>query len=78
MSPNTKDIYVKLQRLLGWEKIVYIYWKVEWQSKEWERIMGRLWTSKGIDHMKVFIWKALWGVLPIGEKVVVRGIGSVV
>ena len=37
----------------------------------------QLWTSKGIDHVKVIIWKALMGALPTSAKAI-RGIGSAV
>ena len=56
--------------------LIDTYWKVDWHAEEWERIVGRLKTTKGKDHMKVFVWKALMGALPTREKVECREIGS--
>ena len=61
---------------MGWEKTTNRCWKVEWLAAKWGQIVSKLWTIKGDDHMKVFIWKALMGALPTGENVVIKGIGS--
>ena len=36
----------------------------------------RLWTIKLDEHKKSFMWKVIMGATPIGEKAIVRGLGS--
>ena len=54
-KPKKKDVCLEFQRSLGWEKAANSYWKVDWLAEEWKWIVHRLWTSKGADHMKVFV-----------------------
>ena len=78
VNPSTRNIYLKLRKPAGWKKSANSCWKVDWPTKKWEQTVGRLWASKGREHMKVFIWKSLIGALPTEENAECKGIESAV
>ena len=75
-APQTRQVYVKLKQSDGWFVPLNKIWGIEWSEANWTRCVEHLWTFKGSSLMKGFMWKVLWGAIPTGIKVRVRGIGT--
>ena len=75
-SPNTKEVYLRLQKPPDWVQAVNKAWECNWPTQRWSMVIHRLWSFKLDDHKKFFMWKIIMGAIPTRVKAAVRGLGS--
>ena len=75
-SPLTKATYNKLMFQENWFLALNSIWKKYWPRVRWQWCVSNIWLSSFPKQTKVFSWKLLWGAIPIGNQIALRGING--